>query len=42
MSGTSGFFRLRIVDYRIGVAVEGDAEAFSRVLHRRDVYRHFP
>lgn len=40
LSGASGFYRIRVGDYRIGIAVEGDAVA--RVLHRRDVYRSFP
>ena len=42
MSGTTNFYRIRIGDYRIGVAVEGDTVAFVRCLSRRDLYRHFP
>lgn len=42
LTGTEAFFRIRIGDYRIGLAVEGDTLAFVRVLHRRDIYRHFP
>ena len=42
MSGGGGFYRVRIGDYRIGLAT-GDGEVeFVRVLHRKDVYRHFP
>ena len=40
--GAQGYFRIRIGDYRIGVALEGDEVEFVRVLHRRDIYRSFP
>ena len=42
MSGASGFYRIRVGDYRIGVAVEDDDVEFVRCLHRRDIYRYFP
>ena len=42
MSGTTNFYRIRIGDYRIGVAVEDDTIEFVRCLSRRDLYRHFP
>ncbi|MEM8557894.1 MAG: type II toxin-antitoxin system RelE/ParE family toxin [Bacteroidota bacterium] len=42
MSGADGYYRVRIGDYRIGLAVEGDAVEFVRVLHRKDIYRYFP
>jgi len=42
LSGASSLYRVRVGDYRIGVAVEGDKVEFVRCLHRRDIYRHFP
>jgi mRNA interferase RelE/StbE len=42
MSGTANFYRIRIGEYRIGIAVEGDTFEFVRCLHRRDLYRFFP
>lgn len=42
MSGTTNFYRIRIGDYRIGIAVQGDAVEFVRCLSRRDLYRYFP
>ncbi len=42
MSGAGGHYRVRIGDYRIGIFVEGEEVEFVRVLHRKDVYRHFP
>ncbi len=42
LSGTSGFYRIRVGDYRIGIAVEEDEVEFVRCLHRRDIYRYFP
>ena len=37
-----GFYRIKIGDYRIGVAIINDELIFSRFLHRREVYRFFP
>ena len=42
MSGSSGYYRIRIGDYRLGIAVDGEAVEFVRCLHRRDIYRYFP
>ena len=42
MSGTTNFYRIRIKNYRIGVAAEGDTVEFVRCLARRDLYRYFP
>jgi mRNA interferase RelE/StbE len=42
LSGASGFYRLRVGEYRIGIAVEEDEVEFVRCLHRRDIYRYFP
>ena len=37
LSGSSGFYRVRVGDYRIGVAIEDETVEFVRVLHRRDI-----
>lgn len=42
MSGAAGYYRVRIGDYRIGLFVEGEEVEFVRVLHRKEMYRHFP
>lgn len=42
MSGTSSYYRIRIGDYRIGVAIDGEDVEFVRCLHRREIYRYFP
>ena len=42
MTGTGHYYRIRIRDYRLGFAVEGDLVTLLRFLHRRDIYRHFP
>lgn len=36
------YYRIRVGDYRIGIAVSEDVVIFVRVLHRREVYRYFP
>jgi len=42
LRGGGPYYRIRIGDYRVGLAVEEDAVVFVRVLHRREVYRYFP
>ena len=42
LHGGGGFYRVRIGDYRVGLAMEEEVIAFVRVLHRREVYRYFP
>lgn len=42
LRGEGDFYRVRIGDYRVGLAVEEGTVAFVRVLHRREVYRYFP
>ncbi len=42
LRGGERYFRIRIGDYRLGLALEGDTAIFVRCLHRRDLYRHFP
>jgi len=42
IKGFSGYYRLRISDYRIGILVESEKVVFCRVLHRKDIYKYFP
>lgn len=42
MSGADNFYRIRIGDYRIGIAVAEGRVEFVRCLSRRDLYRFFP
>lgn len=42
LSGSPGYYRIRIGAYRLGIAVQNDKVAFVRCLHRRDIYRYFP
>ena len=42
LRGGEGYYRIRIGDYRIGLAVKADTVVFVRFLHRKDVYRNFP
>lgn len=42
MSGASGLYRIRVGDYRIGLAVADQEVEFVRCLHRREIYRYFP
>ena len=42
LKGWSRYYRIRVGDYRVGLAVEGGVVTFVRFLHRKDIYRYFP
>jgi mRNA interferase RelE/StbE len=42
LKGEHNYFRLRVGEYRIGVALEEDTIVFVRFLARKDIYRYFP
>ncbi len=42
LKGGENYFRLRLGDYRLGIALENDVVNFVRLLNRKDIYRHFP
>jgi mRNA-degrading endonuclease RelE of RelBE toxin-antitoxin system len=42
MKGFPGRYRIRLGNYRIGIAVKGEQVEIMRVLHRREFYRYFP
>jgi mRNA-degrading endonuclease RelE of RelBE toxin-antitoxin system len=42
IKGAKNAYRIRVRDYRIGFFFEEDKMTFSRVLHRKEMYRFFP
>ena len=42
MKGEASAYRIRVGNYRIGVFITATTITFSRVLHRREIYRYFP
>ena len=42
MKGYPTYFKIRFGVYRIGLKMENDTVILERVLHRKDIYRHFP
>ena len=42
MSGSSGYYRVRVGSHRVGLAVDGEEIEFVRVLDRKDIYKYFP
>ena len=42
LKGAGNYFRVRVGDYRLGVALENDAVVFVRFLNRKDIYKRFP
>jgi len=42
LKGESGYYRVRVGNYRLGLFLEEDTIYFVRFLHRKDIYRYFP
>ena len=42
MTGEGPYYRIRIGEYRLGLAVEGDEATLLRFLHRSEIYQSFP
>jgi mRNA interferase RelE/StbE len=44
LKGSRDFYKVRFGDYRVGLRLDGRQRQVHvlRVLHRRDIYRHFP
>jgi mRNA interferase RelE/StbE len=42
IEGYSGYFRLRIGDYRLGLKLTEKGLEMMRFLHRKEIYRRFP
>ena len=42
LKGGGNYFRLRVGDYRVGVALTDDTVVFVRFLNRKDIYKYFP
>ena len=42
LKGYKTFYRIRLGDYRIGLDVTENKVIFTRILHRKDIYRYFP
>jgi mRNA interferase RelE/StbE len=42
LKGGGNYFRVRVGDYRVGVALDDETVVFVRFLNRKDIYKHFP
>jgi len=42
LKGAKSYYRLKLGDYRIGLALESDTLVFVRFLDRKDIYKYFP
>jgi mRNA interferase RelE/StbE len=42
MKGYPSYYKARVGDYRIGVQFHNDLITLEKVLHRKEIYRHFP
>ncbi len=42
LKGHDSAYKIRIGDYRMGLFIEDDTTIFSRLLHRKEIYKKFP
>ncbi len=42
LKGHDNYYRLRVGDYRIGLALKSETVIFVRALNRKDIYKYFP
>lgn len=42
MKAEGNYYRIRVGEYRIGMAVNENTAIFVRVLNRKEIYRYFP
>ncbi len=42
LKGYKTVYRIKLGDYRIGVVILNNTITFSRILHRKDIYKKFP
>lgn len=42
LKGYKTFYRIRLGDYRIGIDIADSTIIFTRILHRKDIYKYFP
>lgn len=42
LKGSGNYFRVRVGEYRIGMAIENQIATLVRCLNRKEIYRYFP
>ena len=42
IKGYDKFYRIRVGDYRIGFELRDNQIVIYRIMHRKDIYKHFP
>ena len=42
LRGFKDYYRIKVKDFRIGFKKTNNRVIFMRILHRKDIYRHFP
>ena len=42
LKGHNSYYRIKFGNYRIGFEIANDVLILTRILHRKDIYRHFP
>ena len=42
LKGHKDCYRIRLGNYRLGLQLEGKTVWLARLMHRKEIYRHFP
>lgn len=42
LRGAGDYYRIRVGDYRFGIAIDGETVIFARFLNRKEIYKYFP
>jgi len=42
LKGRGDYYRIRVGEYRVGIALAGETFVFVRFLNRKDIYKYFP
>ena len=42
LKGHKDCYRIRLGNYRLGLQLEGKTVGLARLMHRKEIYRHFP
>lgn len=42
LQGGGNYYRIRIGEFRVGVAIESESVTFIRCLNRKEIYKFFP
>lgn len=42
LQGAGNYYRIRVGNFRLGIAIKGETVIFVRLLNRKEIYKYFP